>query len=124
MTREYRNERQKLYRDPDHGWIAGVCAGLARFLGVGRFVVRLSALVCLIVLTVPTIIAYCVLWLVLDRPPEQRRARRRNRHGRRDWNDMRSGVSDRMRSLDARIQDIEARVTSREFDLEEEFRRL
>ena len=121
MANEYRNRRNRLYRDPDHAWIAGVCAGIAKFFDISRFVVRLITLICLFVVTGPTIIAYGIAWMILDKPPEYRRSRKTRQ---REWREVRSNVGDRLRNLDRRIQDIEARVTSNEFDLEKEFRNL
>jgi len=126
MTSEDRNRRNRLYRDPDHAWIAGVCAGIAKFFDISRFVVRLITLICLFVVTGPTIIAYGIAWMILDKPPEYRRSRktRHREKSQREWREVRSNVGDRLRNLDRRIQDIETRVTSNEFDLEKEFRNL
>ncbi|TDJ35005.1 MAG: PspC domain-containing protein [Gammaproteobacteria bacterium] len=122
MANEYRNRPNRLYRDPGHAWIAGVCAGIAKFFDVSRFCVRLIALVCLFVVTVPTMIVYGIAWMILDKPPEYRR--HRGGAAQREWREVRSNAGDRLRNLDRRIQDIEARVTASEFDLEKEFRNL
>jgi phage shock protein C len=126
MTSEHRDKQHRLYRDPAHAWIAGVCAGIAKFFGISRFFVRLITLVCLFIVTVPTMIVYGIAWMILDKPPEyaHRRTRGRREKTRREWREVRSGVTDRLRDLDRRIQDIEARVTSSDFDLEREFRNL
>ena len=126
MANEYRNRPNRLYRDPEHAWIAGVCAGIAKFFDISRFCVRLITLVCLFVVTVPTMIVYGIAWMILDKPPEYRRERseRRRKTTQREWREVRDGVGERLRNLDRRIQDIEARVTSSEFDLEKEFRNL
>lgn len=130
MTSEYRDKHRRLYRDPEHGWIAGVCAGVAKFFDVSRFCVRLITLVCLCLVTVPTMIVYGIAWMILDKPPEyahrrtHRHARSRRESAQREWHDVRSSAADRLRNLDRRIRDIEARVTSSEFDLEREFRNL
>ena len=36
---------RRLYRNPRRGWIAGVCAGLADYFGVGTCLVRVLVLV-------------------------------------------------------------------------------
>jgi signal transduction histidine kinase len=79
-----RNGGSKLRRDPSRGVLGGVCAGIARRLGIDPIVVR----VVLIVITVGTsglaAIAYLLAWALLpadsaDRP--ERRGRARGRRG-------------------------------------------
>ncbi len=53
-------------RDLDHKVVAGVCAGLARGLGLSRTGVRV-AFVLSTILPGPQFIAYLVLWLVMPR---------------------------------------------------------
>lgn len=48
--------------------IGGVCAGIARTLGVSPTLVRVLALVS-ILLPGPQVIAYVILWIVLPRDP-------------------------------------------------------
>ena len=53
-------------RDTQHKVVAGVCAGLARRLGLSRTAVRVAFVVSCI-LPGPQFIAYLVLWLVMPR---------------------------------------------------------
>lgn len=60
---------QRLVRPRDNRWIAGVCAGLARRLGMSPGMVRLLFLLsCL--LPGPQVLVYLVLWIIM--PNEDR----------------------------------------------------
>lgn len=61
--------RKQLYREPVHGKIAGVCAGIARYFGWEVWVVRIAAVTCLLLMTSVTLTAYIVAWLILDKAP-------------------------------------------------------
>ncbi|MEZ5666860.1 MAG: PspC domain-containing protein [Alphaproteobacteria bacterium] len=51
-------------RDADNGMIAGVCAGIARHLGVRPKLVRIVTILSLVIFTVPTVVAYGLMaWL-------------------------------------------------------------
>lgn len=52
--------------DKDNSLIAGVCAGVARYLRVDPTWVRVGALVAAIFATKLVIISYLIGWLVLD----------------------------------------------------------
>jgi len=65
----YTARSRKLCKDPANGWIFGVCAGIAWWLGVKTWFVRLMAVVALILFNGPVIIAYAVAALVLNRRP-------------------------------------------------------
>lgn len=56
-----------LYRDPEDGVIFGICAGLARRIGVNSWGVRVLALVGLALITAPVVTAYLLLALLLPR---------------------------------------------------------
>ena len=62
-----RTRPMNLHRDPDHGWIAGVCAGLATYFDVDRKVVRIIMVLGLIFFAWPTFIAYLVAAVLLPR---------------------------------------------------------
>jgi len=70
MTRTARS--RKLCKDPANGIIFGVCAGIAWWLGVQRWVVRLAAIVAVILWTGPAIIAYVAAALLLKSRPVSR----------------------------------------------------
>lgn len=61
-------EPKRLYRSRDDRKIAGVCGGLARYLGVDPTVVRLIALAT-ILLPGPSVIAYLIAWIVIPEEP-------------------------------------------------------
>ncbi|WP_039989782.1 PspC domain-containing protein [Paraglaciecola arctica] len=56
MKRYY--EVNRLYKDPVHRKVSGVCAGLAKHWSLPRLLVRVIAVVCLISLPMVTAIAY------------------------------------------------------------------
>ncbi|MFV3074229.1 PspC domain-containing protein [Niveispirillum fermenti] len=62
----------KLYKNSANGMIFGVCAGVADWLGIKSFWVRLATVLGLIFLTGPTIVAYFVAALVLSNRPVAR----------------------------------------------------
>ena len=61
--------RTRLWRDPDHGVLAGVCAGIANYFGLERIAVRLVFVLGLVFFFVPTVLAYVVTALVLPKRP-------------------------------------------------------
>jgi phage shock protein PspC (stress-responsive transcriptional regulator) len=61
-----RKEHRKLYRDPENAILGGVAAGLAAYLGIENWIVRLL----LVILTFPIQvipIIYIILWIVLPK---------------------------------------------------------
>lgn len=58
---------RRLYRDPDNGWLLGVCIGLAHWLRVDPLPVRVAALIG--VVTLPLIFSplYLLLGVLLPR---------------------------------------------------------
>lgn len=57
--------RRSLLRDPDAGWIAGICVGLGRYFHLDPSLVRVVAVFGLLTLTSTTIIAYLIAWAVV-----------------------------------------------------------
>jgi phage shock protein C len=118
----------RLYRDPQHGLLAGVCAGIAEFFGVERIVIRLATVLALIFFFPPTVLAYVVLALALPTKPPAL-------YGSRDEEEFWRGVSmapgdtlqslqRKFRSLDERLGQMESQVTSGDFELHRKFRDL
>ena len=62
--------RRRISLDSRGGWIAGVCAGVARFLDTDPAFVRVAVAVSALFFPKLTIAAYLVAWLILD---EERR---------------------------------------------------
>ena len=52
--------------DKKNGWIAGVCAGLARYFGTDPAFIRVGVIVTGLFLPKIVIAIYLVAWLVLD----------------------------------------------------------
>lgn len=62
--------KKRLYRDTRNGKVAGVCAGLAEYLGWEVWVIRIMCVTALIFASSVTCIAYIVAWVVLDKQPK------------------------------------------------------
>jgi phage shock protein C len=141
---------RRLYRDPDRGRLAGVCAGLADYFRTSTTMIRFAAITALIFIPQVTVIAYLLAALLLptrediaaasDQEPEtdpdfaRERARQRafdreleDRDARESLDDRRRIVRqarERLERIETRIQGMEAYVTSRRFDLDREFGQL
>jgi len=68
-----RDDIQRLYRVPEDGRIAGLCAGLGEYFRVDPVFFRL-AWVAVTVMTgvVPGTLAYLIAWLLVPREPQPR----------------------------------------------------
>jgi phage shock protein C len=119
-------DQSRIYRNAERGWMAGVCAGIADYVGTEPMVVRLASVLCVIFFFVPTIVAYLAFALVLPRRPPRL-------YGSADeetfWRGLRSDpggvlhtLRERFRSLERRLAGAETVVTSDEFDLRRRFR--
>lgn len=118
-----------LYRDPAHGRIAGVCAGLGAYFGVRVGGVRLAFILLSIFWTpLPVLVGYIVLVVLLPLKPAHlfkdsddeafwRSVVRRPA-------DTVSGLARRFRDLDQRLARMEHRVTSPDEVLRAQFRQL
>jgi phage shock protein C len=118
-----------LYRDPDRGRIAGVCAGLADYFGVKVMGVRLTfVLLSIVGFFGPVLVGYVVLAVLLNRrPPHLFRDSADEAFWRsvaRRPTDTIGGLSRRFRELDDRLARLEHRVTSPEEVLRARFRDL
>ena len=120
--------RHRLWRDKDRGIIAGVCAGIADYIGVEPIVVRLAALLGLIFFFPPTIGAYIILAIVLrPKPPALYASADEEAF----WRGVGTAPADTLQSLKRKFADLEARlaqmegqVVSGDFDLHRRFRDL
>ena len=66
-----RESRVPLHRSRKHKLIAGVCGGLAEWLGWDPTLVRVAyVLVSVLSAAFPGIIAYVVLWILMPKVPE------------------------------------------------------
>lgn len=78
------NYRKPLYRYPRQGRIAGVCAGIANYLEIKTFWVRLATIGSLFLFGPFTLLGYVICWIAFDIDPNEpacssRRAERRRR---------------------------------------------
>lgn len=122
------------YRDADRALLGGVCAGIARYLGFNLRATRFLAFVA-ILMTMPLgVIAYLVAVFLIPSSSSgeygvttSRVKRRKCRSRARDDADVVSTadrVARRCAELDERLVKLEKHVTSRRFQLDQEFRKL
>ena len=120
--------RHRLWRDTDRGVLAGVCAGIADYIGVEPIVVRLVAVLCLVFFFPPTIIVYVILAVVLrPKPPALYASADEEAF----WRGVGIAPADTLHFLKRKFADLEARlgqmesqVASGDFELHRRFRDL
>ncbi len=118
----------RLYRDTEHSMVMGVCAGIADYFGAPRWLVRVGAVFALFAFTFMTVIVYFSMGFFLKPKPIDLYA---NEDEERFWQRTRvdpkrtvSDIQSKFRSVEKRIRDAEAFVTSSEFKLRRDFRKL
>ena len=120
--------RSRLWRDPEHGVIAGVLAGIADWLGAPRALLRVVAVVALFMNPFLTLGAYFLaVWLLAPRPDDLYRDEREEafwRGVRTQPADTAHGLAHTFKALEFRLRRLEAHVTSPSFDLDRRFRDL
>lgn len=119
---------QRFYRDPHHGKLMGVCAGVADHFGCDATLIRILAIIALFWFGALTLVAYLILGFMLparsatpcvgDIDEEYRRGARHSADG--TFRDMRH----RHREPDMKLQRMEGYVTSSRYDLDRQFRDL
>lgn len=118
----------RFYRDPRHGKLMGVCAGMADYFGWNLTLTRILAIIALLWFHGLMLAAYLILGVVLPTPPDTfydadtdedcwRGARRSAGESLRD-------VRYRSRERDRKLQHVEGYDTSRRYDLDRQFRDL
>lgn len=131
-----RMRSSRLYRDPEHAKIGGVCAGLANYYGMETWVVRCIAVTGLLFLGQIVFPAYWIAYFVMDTPQkaQQRRepeGRKRRRH--RKLNPTRREVppGQTLRNVEVdlnqaelRLRRMESHVTSGHYELQKELNRI
>jgi phage shock protein C len=119
---------QRFYRDPRHGKLMGVCAGVADYSGGSVTFIRILAIIALLWFNVLTLVAYLVLGFMLPTRPDTLYDRDSDEDCRRGVRRPASGtfrdVHDRCRELDMKLQHMEGCVTSSRHDLDRQFRDL
>lgn len=129
----YRTSR--LYVDKEHRKILGVCAGIARYLGVEMWVVRVVAITGLIFMSSVVVPAYIILAIVMPRMPDDESPEREN-----DADEHSSPVPELgarlsprsslrnvqadLDQLELKLRRMESHVTSGQFELQRELRRI
>jgi phage shock protein C len=118
----------RLYRNRRDGMILGVCAGIADYFGVQRWVVRVLWVGGLLMFPPPTIIGYFLLALLLPKMPEHLYENKDEEHF---WRDVRvdparkfSELRHRFREQEQRLRGIEAYVTSEAYRVHREINDL
>lgn len=119
------NYRKPIYKNEREKRIAGVCAGIADYLEVSHFAVRIATVLSLFVFGPFTFWAYVICWFVFDPDPymddtekydrimrrrERRAQRRRERHQRRRARKLRKSYRNKefepdMDSIEQEIED-------------------
>lgn len=141
MTREYRyHERRhsteepaprgerphRLYRSREHRVIAGVCAGLADYLGFERRAVRIVTLISLIPFPAFVILGYIAMAILLPvRPDNLYRSKEHETFWRDVSNQPRNLFGElrhRFRDLEMRLQRMETYVTSKEYEIDRQLK--
>ena len=118
----------KLWRNPGAGRVFGVCAGLADYFGIDAFPVRAAAVVGLIFFSVPVLIGYVLLSLILPaRPASLYRTPAEEEF----WRAVTtrphvtlSAVRHRFRDLEKRLRALETHVSSPDFEVSRAIRDL
>ena len=117
-----------LYRDKKNRLIGGVCAGVADYFGISRLIVRLLVLVSLFMFTLPTFVIYLAAMFFLNEKPEEID---RDEEEKKLWQSMHRSPRDtmgnirhRFASMEERIRDMEAYLTSRKYKLDRAFDKL
>jgi phage shock protein PspC (stress-responsive transcriptional regulator) len=62
-------DRQEIYLNADHRKLGGVCSGVARYLDIPHFWVRLAAVIGLLIHAPSVLIAYGLAYLILEDEP-------------------------------------------------------
>ena len=121
--------RTRYYRDKLNARIAGVCAGIADYIGIRRSVVRWSFVILTFITGPWTILAYILtLWMAPVKPIE---LYERSPEEKKFWQGVRSNprrmardVRSKFRGIDRRLADIESYVTSSNTRLAREIEQL
>ncbi|HEV2549552.1 MAG TPA: envelope stress response membrane protein PspC [Stellaceae bacterium] len=128
MTWTNSTQRFRLWRDRERGIIAGVCAGIADYIGIEPIVVRIVAVLGLIFFFPVTVIGYVILTLALPpKPPSLYDSREEEAF----WRSVNTAPTDtfqslkhKFRDLEDRLAHMEAQVASGDFELHRKFRDL
>lgn len=123
---------ERLRRYPQRGWVAGVCAGLAEFFDWNVKLLRVLFVAGLIVSGFfPIGVIYLILWYLMEpadgevRPtPDVDTHRARSYRSHAETGAPTTDVKARFTRLEERLRNMEACVTSDEFELRRELKKL
>jgi len=108
-------------RIPEHGVVAGVCAGIAEYFDWNVRLLRAVLVISFVISGFfPIVVAYCVLWYVMEPARVSSQTFDAPTRPAPSMGDIKS----RFARLDERLQNIEECVTDREFDLRRELKKL
>ncbi len=130
MSEFYKRQNpHKLFRDKENAMLAGVCAGIADYFGFNRKATRLAtALFCLFPPFMPFVfISYIILTILLPvKPTDLFESEEQAEFWRGVSNapsDVFGALSHRFKQLNLRLENMEAFVTSKEFEIDRELGR-
>jgi phage shock protein C len=133
--------KKPLYRSRTNVRVGGVCAGIADYLNISTFIVRLATFISIFILGGITFWAYVICWIVLDKEPKSLQksyngsakvsgasssdasrgdSAQRNTFERVTIKD----CAERLQATERRLRDAEAFITSRQFRLHCEINRI
>lgn len=135
------NLKKPLYRSRTNVRVAGVCAGIADYLNIGTFIVRLVTFISIFILGGITFWAYVICWIVLDKEPKSLQKFHRgssrvsgapsSSNSRADTTLQPTHVritamecAERLQATERRLREAEAFITSRQFRLHCEINRI
>ncbi len=123
-----------LYRIPQQGKIAGVCAGVAEYFGFETWLVRVVAVsIFLLGGSGIIFILYVALWMILDVKPASTKVhddisdievKRKVWQAGEPAKQALADVNSRFRSLESRLRSLERYVTSDNYDLKRQINNL
>ncbi|MCH1928991.1 envelope stress response membrane protein PspC [Shewanella acanthi] len=120
-----------LYRIPQSGKVAGVCAGIGEYFSIETWLVRVLAVsIFLLGGSGVVFIIYVALWVILDIKPHNHSDRDDIEVKKKPWQtgepatQALSDVNRQFRSLEVRLQNLERYVTSDNFDLKRQINNL
>lgn len=128
---EYGMRPRKFRRNKIDGVFGGVCSGVGDYIGMDHLLVRIIFVLSVLFLGLPLFV-YFLFWIFTPsdkRAPyrreyrEERRARRENPGTPVRTSSFRD-VKSKFRSLETRLQDLERSITSKEWQLNRQFRDL
>lgn len=135
------NLRKPLYRSRTNVRVAGVCAGIADYLNISTFMVRLVTFISIFILGGIIFWAYVICWIVLDKEPKSLQKSSQGSaevSGTTSSNNSRPDIArspthgqitamecaERLQATERRLREAEAFITSRQFRLHCEINRI